>query len=215
MKALIQKILATTAIAFSIHAHAQIPVTDAVQIGTVISNEVEQMAKWAQQFQQLQQQIQQYEQQFKAITGARGMGNLLNNPAIKTALPQDWQNLLTQVKTTAAYATNRQKYPTLPNQPKANEMYDVIASQQAVMDDLYTKTNQRVQQIQDLMGQIDSADDPAAKMDLTNRLISEQNAVQANQNLVTILQSKQQQEIQAAAEAAQKEYACKEFKRAC
>lgn len=214
LKAIFGKALAICALVFAGAAQAQIPVTDGAQIATHITNQIESIGKWAQQFQQLQQQIQQYQQQYQAITGSRGMGALLDNPAIKSALPKEWQNLLTTIKTTQGYITQRQKYPTITGMPKTNAMFDVIASQNAIMEDLYSKSNDRIKQIQDLMGQIDSASDPAAKMDLTNRLISEQNAVQANQNLVTILQSKQKQELEAAGQAAAKEASCKDFKRA-
>lgn len=194
-------------------ANAQISVTDVAHISTSIANQVESIAKWAQQFNQLQQQIQQYQQQYAAITGSRGMGALLDNTALKAALPADWQQVLTDVKKTSAYVTERGKYPTFGNLPKTNAMYDVIASQNAVMSDLYGKANNRLSLIQSLTGQIDSASDPAAKADLANRLISEQNAIQANQNLVTILQSKQKQELEVASQAAVKELSCKDFKR--
>lgn len=194
-------------------AQAQIPVTDVASISTSVANQVESIAKWAQQFNQLQQQITQYQQQYAAITGPRGMAALLDNSALKAALPADWQQVLTDVKKTSAYITERGKYPTFSNAPKANAMYDVVASQNAIMTDLYGKANSRLSLIQSLTAQIDSANDPAAKADLANRLISEQNAIQANQNLVTILQSKQKQELETAAQLAAKEHTCKEFKR--
>lgn len=187
--------------------------TDVAHISTTVANQVEQIAKWAQQYNQLQQQITQYQQQYSAITGSRGMGALLDNTALKAALPADWQQVLTDVKKTSAYVTERGKYPTFGNLPKTNAMYDVIASQNAVMSDLYGKANNRLSLIQSLTGQIDSASDPAAKADLANRLISEQNAIQANQNLVTILQSKQKQDLEVASQAAVKELSCKDFKR--
>ena len=196
-------------------AQAQIPVTDVASISTSVANQVESIAKWAQQFNQLQQQITQYQQQYAAITGPRGMAALLDNSALKAALPADWQQVLTDVKKTSAYITERGKYPTFSNAPKANAMYDVVASQNAIMTDLYGKANSRLSLIQSLTAQIDSANDPAAKADLANRLISEQNAIQANQNLVTILQSKQKQELETAAQLAAKEHTCKEFKRSC
>ncbi len=194
-------------------AQAQIPVTDVASISTSVANQVESIAKWAQQFNQLQQQITQYQQQYAAITGPRGMAALLDNSALKAALPADWQQVLTDVKKTSAYITERGKYPTFSNAPKANAMYDVVASQNAIMTDLYGKANSRLSLIQSLTAQIDSANDPAAKADLANRLISEQNAIQANQNLVTILQSKQKQELETAAQQATQEHTCKEFKR--
>lgn len=194
-------------------AQAQIPVTDVAHITTNIANQVEQIAKWAQQYSQLQQQIQQAQQQYAAITGARGMGTLLDNSSLKAVLPADWQQVLSDVKKTSAYVTERGKYPTFGNLPKTNAMYDVIASQNALMSDLFTKANSRLTLIQSLTAQIDSANDPAAKADLANRLISEQNAIQANQNLVTILQSKQKQELEVASQSAVKELSCKDFKR--
>lgn len=194
-------------------AQAQIPVTDVASISTSVANQVESIAKWTQQFNQLQQQITQYQQQYAAITGPRGMAALLDNSALKAALPADWQQVLTDVKKTSAYITERGKYPTFSNAPKANAMYDVVASQNAIMSDLYGKANSRLSLIQSLTAQIDSANDPAAKADLANRLISEQNAIQANQNLVTILQSKQKQELEIAAQQATQEHTCKEFKR--
>ncbi len=205
--------LGALVVVFAGVAQSQIPVTDAASISTSVANQVESIAKWTQQFNQLQQQIQQYQQQYAAITGSRGMAALLDNSALKAALPPDWQQVLTDVKKTSAYVTERGKYPTFSNAPKANAMYDVIASQNAIMSDLYGKANSRLSLIQSLTAQIDSANDPAAKADLANRLISEQNAIQANQNLVTILQSKQKQELEAAAQLAAKEHTCKEFKR--
>jgi type IV secretion system protein VirB5 len=194
-------------------AHAQIPVTDGAHIGLSITNQVESISKWAQQFSQLQQQIQQYQQQYAAITGARGMGGLLDNSGMNAGLPADWKNVLASIKSTSAFATERAKYPTPANRPKTNAMYDTMASQNASMSDLYAKSNQRLGNIQALTAQIDSANDPAAKADLTNRLVSEQNAIQANQNLVTILQSKQKQDLKEASREAQREYLCSEFKR--
>ncbi len=205
--------IAATVFVFSSAAQAQIPVTDMALISTSVSNQVESIAKWTQQFNQMKQQIQQYQQQYAAITGARGMGSLLDNTAMKSALPADWQQVLTSIKTTSGYVTERAKYPTFTSLPKANAMYDVIASQNAVMSDLYSKASKQVGLVQQLTAQIDSATDPAAKTDLANRLISETNAIQANQNLVAILQSKQKQELEAAAQLANQEHVCKEFKR--
>ena len=205
--------LGALVVVFAGAANAQIPVTDVAHITTSVTNQVESISKWAMQFNQLQQQITQYQQQYSAITGSRGMGALLDNSALKAALPADWQQVLTDVKKTSAYVTERGKYPTLSGLPKANALYDVIASQNAVMGDLYGKANNRLSLIQSLTTQIDSASDPAAKADLANRLISEQNAIQANQNLVTILQQKHRQELEEAALQATKENTCKEFKR--
>ena len=195
-------------------ANAQIPTTDVAAISTQVANQVEQIAKWAQQFQQMKAQIDQAKAQLESMTGSRGLGNILNNEQLKSLLPEDWQKIATDIQKTAGYMTERKKYPTVPGMPKTNAMYDLIASQNSVMNDLYGKSQSRLKQIQDLMAKIDTAVDPAAKTDLTNRLISEQNSIQANQNLVAVLQSRQKAELDSASSAAAKEYGCKEFKSA-
>lgn len=194
------------------HAHAQIPVTDVAQITTHVSNQVETIVKWGMQFQQLKQQIDQAKQQFESMNGARGMAQLLDNAGLKNVLPPEWQTILENVKKTSTYINERNQWPVLPNMPNTNAMYDTIASQNAVMTDLYKTSNERLKQVQQLMAQIDNAADPAAKQDLANRLVSEQNAIQANQNLVTVLQAKQKQELEAASSKAAKEFKCSEFK---
>lgn len=195
-------------------AHAQWAVIDGASISTQIRNQVETLAQWTQQFKQLQAQLNQGRAQLDAITGSRGMGALLDNQAVKAMLPADFNQMVSTIKNTAAYATERAKYPTLVGMPKTNSMYDAMAAQRATMSDLYAKASGRMNQVQDLMGQIDSAGDPAAKQDLANRLISEQNQIEATANLAQMLQAKQRQELEDAAQQARKELTCKEFKRA-
>lgn len=202
-------------------ANAQIPVTDIIHISTSIFNEVEQIAQWvnqytqmANQIQQFQTQIDQYRQHYNAVTGSRGMGQVLtNSSSLTTSLPPDWKNTLASVKSTASYAAARANYPTFPNAPKANALYDVVASHDALTSDLYAKSQSQIADINSLMGRIDSANDPAAKQDLMNRLVSQQNTLQASQNLAALVERKQKQELEQASRAAAAEHACGEFKR--
>jgi type IV secretion system protein VirB5 len=194
-------------------ARAQIPTTDIAHIATSVANQLETLAQWNTQYQQMKTTIEQYKKQYDAITGPRGMAALLNSPLVNSALPPNWQSVLASVKKSAYYLTERRKYPTLTNAPKANAMFDLIASQNATMSTFYDQANARIEQIKSLMVEIDSAGDPAAKMDLTNRLVSEQGQVQAHQNLIGILQAKQKQDLEVASQEAVKEISCKEFKR--
>jgi len=202
------------ALLFTGAVHAQIPVTDGAAIATTIANQVESIAKWTQQFNQMKQQLENYQQQFASITGARGIGDLLDNPLIKNALPPDWASLLANVKSTAAFFTERAKFPVLVGRPKTNALFDVIAAQNATLSDLYTKSQGRLAQVQSLMGQIDSAFDPAAKSDLANRILSEQAMIQANTNLATMVAAQQKAELDTASRLAAQEFSCNEFKRA-
>lgn len=182
----------------SISAHAQIPVTDgaaisaaaashAESLSTSVSQQAETVLKWVEQYKQMENQIMQAQRQFEAITGARGMGDLFNDQSLKNSLPHDWEGVLSAVKATAGYAKERAKYPTDPDKPAANAMYDVLASQNTMMTDIFKQTQGRLNQIEGLRSKINDATDQAAKLDLANRLASEMNAVQANQNLINIL----------------------------
>jgi type IV secretion system protein VirB5 len=79
-------------------ASAQIPVTDVAAIGQSAMNQVETIAKWAEQYKQLEQQISQLREQnqqlqttFKSINGVRGMADVANDPAGRKYLPDEWQ----------------------------------------------------------------------------------------------------------------------------
>ncbi len=176
-------------------------------------NHAETMVKWAEQYKQLESQYKQMRQQYEAVTGSRGLGNIFNDPRIQSALPSDWQSVLSTIKRTPAYSTERAKFPIDKSNPKANALFDTIAANHATMTEFFTKTNARLEQTKKLMGQIDLAQDPAAKNDLQARLISEQNAIQGTTQLLSVIQAKQQQELDAASRAAEKEWLCKEFKK--
>lgn len=200
---------------FAGKSYAQIPVTDGAQIGIHISNQVETIAKWASQFQQMKQQYDQAKLHYDAVRGARGMGGLLNATGVNISLPADWATAVNSFKYSAGFAPLRSQYPSFANTPKYNAMYDTIVVQKLSMDDFYKKANQRITQVSSLMAQIDSADDPAAKADLQNRIASEQNAIQANAQLVQLIKEKNMQDLEAAQREAKREFLCAEFKRAC
>lgn len=206
----------------SLGAHAQIPVTDgaaisaaaashAESISTSVSQQAETVLKWVEQYKQMENQIMQAQRQFEAITGARGMGNLLNDQSLKNSLPHDWEGVLSAVKATANYTKERAKYPTDPDKPAANAMYDVLASQNTMMSDIFKQTQARLKNIEALRSIINNATDQAAKLDLANRLTSEAQEVQANQNLINVLKEKNQQDVIEADLKRRKEFLCREF----
>lgn len=206
--------MSRTALTFSLAfcfntAQAGIPVFD----GTAIAQAVLQVQAWAQQYQQMAQQFGKLNELKDMATGSRGMGLILNDPAVKAVLPADWQNVIAAIKSTTLYSAARAKYPVLAGNPTQNAVYDQLAAQSASMTDLFTKANGRIAQVESLLGQINNASDPAAKQDLNNRLINEQNSIAATSQLVEILDSKYQQNLAEAEHAAYLAYQCKEFGR--
>lgn len=89
MKKLSASCILAVGIAASSAAFAQIPVTDGASIAKSVENQIETMAKWKMQYDQMVSQIDQMKQQYAAVTGARGMGELFNNPQLRDYLQPD------------------------------------------------------------------------------------------------------------------------------
>jgi len=182
-----------------------IPVVDGAQIGTHISNQVETIAKWAEQYKQLESQIRQAQEMLDAIKGSRGMG------AIPDAIKSQLENILNNPP---GVEDMRKHYPVFDEEfPKANAVYDVIAKGDATVRALQDLATQRMNQVNSLMQRIDGASDPAAKQDLANRLASEQAAISTASNLMQMVLERQKVDIERAQIEADQERVKFEFSR--
>ena len=83
MKKLTLSLILAGGLSLSSAAFAQIPVTDGASIGQQIAAQVETIAKWKLQYDQMVSQIDQAKQQYESLTGSRGLGNIMNNPALR------------------------------------------------------------------------------------------------------------------------------------
>ncbi|MDO9204392.1 P-type DNA transfer protein VirB5 [Methylotenera sp.] len=72
---------------------AGIPVIDAANL----VNTLENIEKWKLQLTAMKDQFDQQVKQYTSLTGNRGFGTLLNDPALKKYLPDDWKNVYNQV----------------------------------------------------------------------------------------------------------------------
>jgi type IV secretion system protein VirB5 len=212
IKGFLAKLVLAFGLLASVNAHAGIPVIDAANL----AQSIQQVTAWAQQYEQmatqLQQQIQQYQQQitsYNSTMGSRGMGTTSVIPSSST-LPPDWSNALASIKSTSAYTTARAALPQSPD-PATNAAFDQKAAGQAALTNFFAATNQRIQNASTLMGQINSASDPAAKNDLTNRLINEQNSIAADKQVLSVIKAKLEQDQETADVAARKSLMCQEF----
>lgn len=172
-------------------ARAQIPVTDAASI----AQQVKQVASWAQQISAMKSQLDQQKQLFASMTGSRGIGNLLNNPALLDALPPDWQQVYQAMKN-GGYSGLTGSAATIRS---ANSVFDACvaetgaaqticqrsaskgAQDKAFAQTAYQSAQNRLANIQNLMGQIDNTPDPKAIADLQARIQTEQATIQNEQ----------------------------------
>lgn len=188
--------VAVSLVLISSQALAQIPVTDGAAIKTSVQQQVETMAKWKLQYDQMVNQIDQMKQEYQSITGVRGLGDVLNNPALRDYLPDDWQGVYDSVKSggyaglsgRAGQVYNDNKiYDTCVNH--TNEQSRISCEAQAVKGaqdkafalDAYDKAKERLGQIDALMQEINRTQDPKSIAELQGRIAAEQALIQNEQ----------------------------------
>lgn len=191
------KIISTLAInlLFCGNAFAIDIVSDPTHMAETIAGWSAQAADMKQQYDQLQQQTQQMQQQYQSLTGSRGLGSIMNNPALRNYLPDDWKGVYDSVKRggysglsgTAQGIYNQNKvFDSCANltddQRTACEASAVKPSQdKGFALDAYDAANSRIGQIDQLMGQINQTQDPKAIAELQARMAAEQANIQNEQ----------------------------------
>jgi type IV secretion system protein VirB5 len=188
-------------------AHAGIPVIDV----SVLTQAIQNVIAWGQQYgqmtQQYQQLVQQYDQlvlQYNAATGTRNLGNILNNPALQQAVPGGTQLMATYSSINAnGYAGLSSAAQALRN---ASMLYDcarragedlrlcqaasVTNSQnQANYEAALDLMSQRTAQIQALQNAINSTSDPKAIGELQARIASENAQIVNDANRIALMQA--------------------------
>lgn len=171
-------------------AHAQIPVTDVASL----TQQIQQVAAWAQQIQGMKDQLTQQQQLFNSMNGARGIGQLLNNPELKNALPADWQKVYSSIQSggyagltgtakvirdaNAIYDCNSGAAGTVA---RCNRELNKVAQDKAFASDAYAAAQRRLDNIQALMGQIDNTTDAKQIFELQARMQAENGMIQNEQ----------------------------------
>lgn len=221
MKKALLATLLVAALGASAPSYAQIPVTDAASIATDVMNHVEDIAKYVEQITQLKSQLDQMKQQYNALTGARNLGAILNDAKYKDYLPDEWKGVYDSVRSGG--------YSSLSSSGKA--IYDAAkkfdscakltgdaqtacqaravkgAQDKAFAMEAFDKSKSRLDQIQSLMTQINSTDDPKAIAELQGRIAAEQAMIQNEHTKLQMfqmiasaedrIQQQQQRELQA------------------
>lgn len=182
---------------------AQIPVTDSASIAQQVTNQVETVAKWKIQYDQMITQIDQLKQQYASVTGSRNLGQILNDAELRDYLPDDWQTVYDSVKHKGyaglsgtglmVYDQNKVydacQHLTITQQRMACETQAVKGAQdKGFALDAYDKAKSRIDQIDQLMAKIDQTRDPKAIAELQGRLTAEQALIQNEQTKLQMYQ---------------------------
>lgn len=169
-----------------------IPVVD----GTAAANHVIQFAEILNQLNTMKSQLEQQVTSYKALTGSRNFGAILNNPELRSALPSDWQQVYDNIQkggykgldgtaqaiADAAKLTDKCKYLKNADSKSACEAQAVQAAQtKSHIGKALEAAQKRLNQIESLMHQINRTPDPKAIAELQARISIEQAMIQ-NEN---------------------------------
>ena len=217
MISIVKTLLFALAICLSSSAFAQIPVTVTSDIPSII-NQIQTMAQWAKQYDQMVGQINQMKQQYGAITGTRNLGQI-SNPQLHNYLPDEWAGIYDKVKngklagisgSAASIATAEGFDPKATGGQKRYQ--DTLAANKAITMQSYDKTLARLNNINALMKEADATQDAKASADLQNRIASENAMIQNEQIRLNLVAQLQQTELKLAEEQRSREFKNKYFK---
>lgn len=196
------RVAAVMLFAASTPAFAGIPVSVLVDVPAIV-NQVQTIAQWTKQYQQMVSQIQGLQNQYKAMTGLRNLGQIMNNPALRSYLPEEWAGIYNQLQTGS--------YPSITGRAStiySNEGFDstaiggrkrqqdVMVANKAMTMEAYKATEARLANINALMVEANAQQDAKGAADLANRMAAEQAMIQNEQvrlNLLVQLQAAEKQ----------------------
>lgn len=181
-------------------ADAQMAVIDVASITQL----VRQLSTMAQQLTTLENQLREAEAQYQAITGDRGMENLLAGQN-RNYLPTSWATLQASTSTASTtfpaltsnvqgnLSTNAVLTPTQVAALPMNDQAQLTADRQntalleATVQQALSTTSDRFDSLQQLITAIGAAPDAKASMDLQVRVAAESAMVQNDQTKMQVL----------------------------
>lgn len=191
-------VVAATMLSLASASFAAIPVTITASVPDTV-NQIATMKKWVDQLHHMKTQVDQMKSQYESMTGARGLGQIMNNPALRTYLPNEWSGIYDKVKggslagissVASSIATSEGFDPHAVGAKKRQN--EIMAANKAMTMRAYDQTLARLENIQALMVQADATMDVKAAADLNNRVAAENAMIQNEQirlNLAAQLQA--------------------------
>jgi len=171
------------------------PVIDIMQITNNQINQAANIAKYIEMIAHHKQQIEQLKNEYNALTGNRRLGMILNDPAFRSALPDEWKEVYDGIQNGGYSGLSNTARNILDTSGLLDACDDVSDAARAICERQVAKAAQdkanameafdnaqaRWDQIQALMGQINATTDPKAIAELQARINAEQAAIQNEQ----------------------------------
>ncbi|WP_263224454.1 P-type DNA transfer protein VirB5 [Pseudomonas alabamensis] len=142
-------------------------------------------------------------QQYGALTGARGLGRVFDDPQLRDYLPQDWQAVYEAVKRGGYSGLNSRAGSIYADNKVFDACESLVQDQQrdacraqavkpsqdkAFALEAYEQAAARLRQIDQLMGQINQTQDPKGIAELQGRIAAEQAMIQNEQTKLQMFQ---------------------------
>ena len=181
---------------------------------------VKQVQSWETQYQQMTQSlakaeatVQQLQTQVNALTGNRGFGEQLNNPALMTTVPTNLSTTLSSLNSTGTLSGGAGQIRSSTAVYNCADITDAAAKvvcqallgqaaqTQSVQQNSMALLNERTTQIDALRAEISSTQDPKGIAELQARLAAEQAQVTNDQNKIALANAMLATNAQAAAQA--------------
>jgi type IV secretion system protein VirB5 len=199
-------------------SHAQWAVVD---VGA-ITQLIQEVNYWKQQIQGMSSQLNQLQSTYSAMTGNRGMQNLLpQTPQTRNYLPTNWQGLMAalnglsgsygvlSVQLNSTLAANAILTPAQLSRLSSQEQAQLQSSRnsaalmQATSQQALQASSQRFTSLQQLINAIPSATDQKGALDLQARIAAEQAMLQNEQAKIQTLNQALQADERARQQRAQ------------
>jgi type IV secretion system protein VirB5 len=199
MKRLFKGLATALVIGGANQAQAGIPVFDAASV----AQSVQQVVAWGKQYGQMAQQYTQLVNSYnQAVTthnsmnGVRGMASLVNNPALRRYLPNEWSQTMNLLNSPGGYTGLQSKINGIRSAAQITSIEDtgldpnsaagrafVGAQNQAAMnralsEEGYKQASDRIASIQSLIDKVGDAPEAKDVADLQARIQAEQVMVQ-------------------------------------
>lgn len=218
-KKLIASMVAATFAALGVSgtASAQWAVTNVNDIPNMITKgawQAANIAKYVEQIEQLKMTVEQQKQQYQALTGTRGLGEIFNDPSMSRYVPDQWSDLYNGIRNGNLQGITSAVDAEMQDQNSgslADMSADLRKRQQqsaavnhALAMKAYDANIERMSNIQNLLGQINSTSDPKAIADLQARMAGEQAMIaneQSKLKLVAMMEAAERQSQEAKANA--------------
>ncbi|MDO4729501.1 MAG: type IV secretion system protein [Bacteroidota bacterium] len=177
-----------------------IPTADVAMVTTTIAENLKTLEQLKEQLAATQEQIEQAKDfarnEIRRFEGNWNLGNLINNDPFLSSLPREVADSMIGAATNNIDSL-RKKYGLSTDNPEVQKHFDGLLKYADRLNSAYKNTIKRISNLKDIKTLLDTADTPAKKADVANKLALEQLSFNQEQQALNRLQEgiKAKQEI--------------------